>query len=163
MKYREVPLAELTLRKYEKPFRLSGRELVRKLCLSLGLLQLGDSRDVVVDVFLALLKASEPVSLAGIEKSVKLSRKAHKLPLSGVASSNVRRQVRRLKDCFVVEKVGNGYRISENAPLHELFAEKIEKFYLPMIVSRVKEYCEAVERERWKHGSSVSEMQKSND
>ena len=46
MKYR--PFSELTLRKYEKPFRSSGRELVKKLCLSIGLLQPGDGRDVIV-------------------------------------------------------------------------------------------------------------------
>ena len=163
MKHKEKPLAELTLRKYEKPYRLTGRELVKKLCLSIGLLQPADGRDVVVDVFMSLLRAPEPVSLADIEKSVKLSRKAHDLPLTGVASSNIRRQVKRLKDAFVVEKLGNTYRIAENAPLHELFAEKIEKFYLPVIVARVKEYCEAVEQERWKHGCIVPEMSKSDE
>ena len=152
------PLAEMTLRKYEKPYRLSGRELVKKLCLSIGLLQPGDGRDVIADVFLALLKAPEPVSLVDIEKSVKLSRKQHNLAMMGIASSNIRRQVKRLKDAFLVEKLGNSYRIAENAPLHEVFAEKIEKFYLPTIVSRVREYCEAVEKERWNHGSNVPKV-----
>jgi predicted transcriptional regulator len=91
-----------------------------------------------------------------IEKSVRKCRREHKLPMSGVAPSNIRRQVKRLKDAFVVEKVGQTYRLAEDAALHEVFTEKIEKFYLPTIVSRVKEYCEAVERERWKHGKEVS-------
>ncbi len=160
MKHKEKPLAEVTLRKYEKPYRLSGRELIKKLCLSMGLLQPADSRDVVVDVFSSLLKAAEPVSFAEIEKSVKHSRKEHSLALAGIAPSNIRRQVKRLKDAFIVERVGKNYRIAENAPLHEVFSERIEKFYLPTIVSRVREYCEAVERERWKHGSNVPEMQK---
>ncbi len=129
----------------------------------MGLLQPADGRDVVVDVFLSLLKSPEPVSLADIEKSVRLSRKQHNLSMLGLAPSNIRRQVRRLKDAFLVERLGMNYRIVENAPLHEVFAERIEKFYLPMIVSRVKEYCEAVERERWKHGSTVSEVQKSDE
>jgi len=158
MKHKEKPLAEMTLRKYEKPYRLTGRELVKKLCLSVGLLQPGDGRDVIADVFLALLKAPEPVSLVQIEKSVKLSRKNHNLAMVGIASSNIRRQVKRLKDAFLVEKLGNTYRIAENAPLHEVFAEKIEKFYLPTIVSRVREYCEAVERERWNHGPNVPKV-----
>lgn len=158
MKHKEKPLAEMTLRKYEKPYRLTGRELVKKLCLSVGLLQPGDGRDVIADVFLSLLKAPEPVSLAEIEKSVKLSRKNHNLAMVGIASSNIRRQVKRLKDAFLVEKLGNSYRIAENAPLHELFAEKIEKFYLPTIVSRVREYCEAVEKERWNHGPNVPKV-----
>ena len=44
---KDIPLNEITLRRYEKP-NLQGRELVRKLCLSIGLLQPGDSRDVKI-------------------------------------------------------------------------------------------------------------------
>jgi len=49
---RDIPLAEITLRRYEKPYDSSKRELVRKICLSLGLLQPGDSRDIIVDILL---------------------------------------------------------------------------------------------------------------
>ena len=56
---RDIPLAEITLRRYEKPYDLNGRELVKKVCLSLGLLQPGDSRDVVVDVLSVLLNANK--------------------------------------------------------------------------------------------------------
>jgi len=159
---KEKPLAELTLRKYERPFRLTGRELVKKMCLSVGLLQPADTRDVIVDVFYSMLR-SESMTASELEEAVKKCRKQHNLPLKGVASSNIRRQVKRLKDAMFVEKMGNLYRIAENAALHELFTERIEKFYLPAIVSRVKEYCEAVEKERWKHGSNVSKMQKSDE
>ena len=31
---KDIPLAEITLRKYEKPQSLEKRELVRKICLS---------------------------------------------------------------------------------------------------------------------------------
>ena len=51
----EAPLSEITLRRYEKPYNLNRRDVVQKLCLSLGLLQPGDSRDVVVDIFYVLL------------------------------------------------------------------------------------------------------------
>lgn len=159
---KEKPLAELTLRKYERPFRLTGRELVKKMCLSVGLLQPADSRDVVVDVFYSMLR-SEGMTASELEEAVKKCRNQHNLPLKGIASSNIRRQVKRLKDAFFIERVGNFYRVAENAALHDLFTERIEKFYLPAIVSRVKEYCEAVEKERWKHGSNVSKMQKSDE
>ena len=118
----------------------------------MGLLQPADGRDVIVDVLHSVLKSPEPVSISDIEKSVKRSRKEHNLPMSGIASSNIRRQVKRLKDSFIVDRAGKNYQIAENAPLHEAFSERIEKFYLPTIVSRVREYCEAIERERWKHG-----------
>ena len=51
---KDIPLAEITLRKYEKPGELSKRDLIKKLCLSVGLLQPGDSRDVIVDIFYVL-------------------------------------------------------------------------------------------------------------
>lgn len=144
----EKPLAELTLRKYEKPFRLSGRQLVKKLCLSIGLLQPGDSRDVIVDVLHVLLANQKPLSRENIENSIVTQRKELDLPLVGITSSNVRRQIRRLKDLFLVERIGNEYKLSEEGSLSDIFSEKIEKFYLPSIVSRVKEYCEAIEKER---------------
>ncbi|MBI4448546.1 hypothetical protein HY641_00775 [Candidatus Woesearchaeota archaeon] len=61
-----APLAHITLRRYEKPFQMERQELVRKLCLSLGLLQPGDSRDIIVDIFSVLLDAKEPISVEEI-------------------------------------------------------------------------------------------------
>ena len=144
---RESPLAEITLRKYEKPSKSSERELVRKLCLSVGLLQPGDSRDIIVDILYVLLRAKKEkkeLSSEDIEKSVITERKNGNLPLNGIASSNIRRQIRRLRELFLVEKVKNFYRITEFEDLTVIFEEKIRKFYLESIVSRVKEYFESL-------------------
>lgn len=143
---RDVPLAEITLRRYEKP-DFKGRDLVRKLCLSLGLLQPGDSRDVIVDVLAVLLKAKKELSSEEIEKLVIEERKKNKLPLLGIASSNIRRQLKRLRDLFIVEKIANDYRINEKAKLEEIFEEKIEKFLLPSITSRIREYVKRIDGE----------------
>jgi hypothetical protein len=140
---RDVALAEITLRKYEKPENFKGRELVRKICLSLGLLQPGDSRDVIVDVLSVMLKGGE-LSSEEIEKQVISERKKHKLKLLGIAGSNIRRQLKRLRDLFIIEKIGNNYRMNEKASLDEIFEEKIEKFLIPSIVNRVKEYIKAI-------------------
>ncbi len=140
---KESPLSEITLRKYEKPSNLSDRELVRKLCLAIGLLQPGDSRDVIVDILHVLLKAKKQKKLLSsdeIEKDVVNARKRQKLALHGIASSNIRRQIKRLRDLFLVEKVKNQYRITEFEELSVIFEEKIEKFYLRSIVERVREY-----------------------
>ena len=142
---RELPLAELTLRKYEKPYDLHGRELVKRLCLSLGLLQPGDSRDAIVDVFESLLRASDWLTSEQVEQRVKDARKQAKLAMKGIASSNIRRQLKRLRDIHFVEKQSNQYRIAENTSLTRLFEEKIEKFYLKSIVERVKEYLIATD------------------
>lgn len=141
---RDIPLAEITLRKYERPSpEMTRRDLIRKLCLSIGLLQPGDSRDVIVDVFQALLDNKELTSEAIVEKAIEL-RKNASLAMNGIAASNIRRQVKRLRDAYLIEKAGNAYRIAENEELSRIFHEKIEKFYLPSIVERVKEYFEAI-------------------
>ena len=142
---KDTPLAEITLRRYEKPLGLSRREHIRKLCLSVGLLQPGDSRDIVVDVFSVMLNSKKEMSSSEIEKTVIDFREKNKLPLRGIASSNIRRQIKRLKDLFLIEKVANNYRIYENAKLTEIFEEKIEKYYLKNIVERVREYFKALE------------------
>lgn len=142
---REIPLAEITLRKYEQPRNLSERELVRKLCLSLGLLQPGDSRDVIVDVALVLLNAPESLTARDIEKKVIESREEAKQPVLGVAPSNIRRQILRLRELFIIEKVTNTYRLKENQSLATIFDEHVEKYYLASIAKRVSEYMQAVD------------------
>jgi len=143
---KDTPLAEVTLRRYEKP-SVSGRDLVRKLCLSTGLLQPGDSRDVVVDILHSLLKNKNEMNSEEIRESVIQARKELKLPLLGVASSNVRRQLKRLRDIFIVEKIVNNYRITENLSLNEVMEEKLEKLLLPSLLDRVKDYFKAVDKE----------------
>ena len=56
---KDTALSEITLRRYEKPENFKGRDLIRKLCLSLGLLQPGDSRDIIVDILSVILKAKK--------------------------------------------------------------------------------------------------------
>jgi DNA-binding transcriptional ArsR family regulator len=142
----DTPLAEITLRKYEKPNGESRRELVRKLCLSLGLLQPGDSRDVIVDVLQVMLESDSELTSTEVEHRVIERRKAAGLELLGIAPSNIRRQLLRLRDMFIVEKVKNNYRIRERTTLKAIFEENIEKYYLASIIGRVKEYADEVDR-----------------
>ena len=130
---RDIPLSEITLRRYERPYNMSRRELVRKLCLSVGLLQPGDSRDVVVDILSVLLNSKKEMSSDEIKKKTVILRKKNKLGLKGIADSNIRRQLKRLRTLFLVEKVKNNYRIHEQDELCNIFEERIEKFYLKNI------------------------------
>lgn len=139
-------LAEITLRKYEKPDALKDRELVRKLCLSVGLLQPGDSRDIIVDILFIMLQSKDPLTSLEVEERVIAFRKEHSLQLLGIASSNIRRQLLRLRELFIVEKVKNSYIINESSTLQFIFNEKIEKYYLNSIVERVKEYVIEVDK-----------------
>jgi len=141
---KDIPLAEITLRKYEKPGELSKRDLIKKLCLSVGLLQPGDSRDVIVDIFHVLKEEGKEISSEAVREAVIKLRSELNLPLKGIAGSNVRRQLKRLRDMYLIERVGNDYRINEKESLIDLFEEKIEKFHLRSIIDRVKEYFRAV-------------------
>src|SRR3989339_1023868 len=135
---RDTPLAELTFRRYEKP-SMNERELVRKFCLSVGLLQPGDSRDVIVDVLHILLKArqrGEELHSEEIKNHVMDDRKRIGLPLLGIASSNIRRQLKRIKDLHLIETNANLYRITEFSNVSEIFEEKVEKFLLNSVMSR---------------------------
>ena len=141
----DTPLSEITLRKYEKPLNLSQRDLTRKLCLSIGLLQPGDSRDIVVDILNVLIQnKTKELNSEEIRDNVIKIRKKHKLQLKGIAASNIRRQLRRLRSLFLVEKVKNNYRITEFETLISTFEDKIEKFYLKNILDRVREYFQAI-------------------
>jgi len=140
---KDLPLSEITLRKYEKPYDAPKRELVKKVCLSLGLLQPGDSRDIIVDILLVLdesRKQKQLLTSFEVRDKVEALRKQNSLEIKGLAESNIRRQLKRLRDALIVEKQGNSYRLSEFAPFSEIFSAKIEKFLIPQIVERIKEY-----------------------
>jgi len=146
---KDIPLSEITLRKYEKPYDMPKRDLIRKICLSVGLLQPGDSRDIIVDILSVLHDAKKKnvfLSSEEIREGVLKMREKNNLPLIGVASSNIRRQIRRLRELFLVEKVKNSYRINEFEDLDVLFDERIRKIYLDNIINRIKDYFEAIDK-----------------
>ena len=146
---KDIPLSEITLRKYEKPVGLEKRELVRKICLSLGLLQLGDSRDVIVDILLVLVNANknkENLSSDEIGKRSEELRKKYSLETKGLAESNIRRQLKRLRDAMLIERFGNEYYLTEHSSLNEIFKNNIERFIIPQTIKRIKEYLEELEK-----------------
>ncbi|UCD20744.1 MAG: hypothetical protein JSW08_03145 [archaeon] len=146
---KEDSLGEITLRKYEKPYDLKERDLAKKVCLSLGLLQPGDSRDIVVDVLLVLKKAAKDkkeLTSDEIKDLAIKSREDNNLELKGIAESNIRRQLKKLRNIFLVEKKANKYSITEWSKFSDLFDEKIEKFYLSSITQRIKEYLEEFDK-----------------
>jgi len=147
---KDIPLSEITLRKYEKPVGLEKRELIRKICLSLGLLQLGDSRDIIVDILMVLVDANknkQNLSSEEIGKRTNELRKKYSLETKGLAESNVRRQLKRLRDAMLIEKTGNEYYLAEHSSLIEIFEQSIEKFIIPQTIERIKEYLRELDNE----------------
>ncbi|VVB78511.1 Uncharacterised protein [uncultured archaeon] len=146
---KDIPLSEITLRKYEKPVNLEKRELIRKICLSLGLLQLGDSRDIIVDILMVLIdsnKTKERLTSDEINAKVGEIRKKYSLPTKGLAESNIRRQLKRLRDMMLVDKSENKYFLSEHSSLKEIFEKSIEKFVIPQTIERIKEYLNELDK-----------------
>mgnify|MGYP001579733679 FL=1 len=146
---KDIPLSEITLRKYERPVGLEKRELIRKICLSFGLLQLGDSRDVIIDILMVLIDANkkkEKLSSVEIRKRVEEIRKKYSLDDKGLAESNIRRQLKRLTDMMFINKHDNNYYLTEHESLKEIFEKNIEKFVLPQIIERIKEYLSELEK-----------------
>ncbi len=146
---KDTPLSEITLRKYEKPAGLEKRELVKKICLSLGLLQLGDSRDIIVDILMVLIEANkkkEKRSSEEIGKRAEKLRKKYSLETKGLAESNIRRQLKRLRNNMLIEKSENRYYLAEHASLKEIFENSIERFIIPQTIERIKEYLEELDK-----------------
>ena len=141
--FSETPLMELTLRRYERPYNLPQRNILKKICLSLGLLQPGDSRDVIVDILFVLEKAKfsqKELNSHEIREELVKKREIEGLSLNGTADSNIRRQLKRLRDVLLVEKVQNRYRITEFSNLEAIFEEKIKKVILEAVLLRTEEY-----------------------
>ena len=147
---KDSAFSELILRRYEKPYNLGKRELVKKICLSLGLLQAGDSRDIIVDILLVLINASKEKKELVVgdikEQAVKI-REQNSLEAKGIAESNIRRQLKRLRDLMIVEKDANSYKLGEFESLTNIFNNKIEGFLLPQILTRIKEYLAELEKQ----------------
>jgi len=147
---KDIPLSEIILRKYERPYNVDKRQLVKKICLSLGLLQPGDSRDIIVDILMVMLneiKNKSKLNSDQIRIKVEEIRKQHNLELRGIAESNIRRQLKRLRDLMIIDKQQNLYFISEFEPLHEIFEQKIQKLLVDPSIERLKEYMKELEKE----------------
>ena len=137
---KDLPLQEITLRKYEEPSNLDKRELIKKFCLSVGLLQPGDSRDIIVDVFLELLNAKKENKLLEMKDILILLKDKQ-----GASPSNLRRQLRRLKALKLVEKLPEGYRITEFGNIEPILDNYIIQFLLNPALDRIRSYVKKID------------------
>ncbi|MFW6024913.1 MAG: hypothetical protein ACOCRX_01080 [Candidatus Woesearchaeota archaeon] len=147
---KNISIEEITLRKYERPINVGRREVIKKICLSLGLLQEGDSRDVIVDILKVLVEASskrEWITSKEVRNRAYDNRKSNNLKLIGLADSNIRRQLKRLKDLMIIDTEKNHYAITEFMSLEELFESKIEPFIIKPTINRIKDYLKKSDKE----------------
>lgn len=140
---KDLPLQEITLRKYEEPSSLNGRELSKKFLLSIGLLNPGESRDIVVDIFELLLESKKGKKILQIDAFLeKLKDK------SGASAPNIRRQLRRLKELKLIEKLPEGYRITEFGEIKPIISNYVAEFLVSPALERVKQYAEALDSQK---------------
>ena len=132
---KDLPLQEISLRKYEEPKGLGREELIKKFCLSIGLLQPGESRDIVVNILSILLEARKTQQALTIPQLLEKLRGR-----KGTSASNIRRQLRRLKALKLVEKVPEGYRITEFGRIEPIVNDFIIQFIVNPSIERIKEY-----------------------
>jgi DNA-binding transcriptional ArsR family regulator len=140
---KDSPLIDLTLRKFERPSNEGLDVLIRKFCISVGLLQPGDSRDIVVDILKLLLEAKKEKK---VYSSAEVETILRRTKTEGVASSNVRRQLLRLEKLGLAEKINNGYRIREFLELSKIMDEHVRRFILEPTFKRIQEYAEAIDK-----------------
>ena len=140
--FKDKPISEITLRKFERPAEENKDELIRKFCISLGLLQPGDSRDVIVDILKLLISAKNEKKYLSSKEIEEEIRKTKSL---GVAASNVRRQILRLERAGIVERKNSSYRIKEFSGL-AFVLDDIKRFLIEPAFERIKEYAETIDR-----------------
>lgn len=139
--FKDTPVSDINIRKFEKPENLSFEVLMRKFCISVGLLQPGDGRDSVIDLMGLFFKAAKLKRYLTIEEVYEFMLKLKKL---GTAQSNVRRNLLRIKDLGFVEKTGNGYRIREWMSFLDLVSE-FAKFKIEPTLERIRDYAKAID------------------
>jgi hypothetical protein len=138
---RDIPLQEITLRKYEQPYDSGDKECIRKFLLSLGLLQPGESRDIIVDIFEIFLNSRKKNTAVEVDFFVdELEGKP------GASAPNIARQIKRLKDMKLVEKTHKGYRITEFGKLDNIVSNYIIPFVINQSAERLKEYAKELDR-----------------
>ena len=138
---KDIPLQEIVLRRFESPYGLEDRELSRKFLLSVGLLQTGESRDIIVDLFMILLKSKKNATPKDINFFVNELK-----DLPGASKPNLLRQLKRLRDIKLVEKVQNGYRITEFGRLDNIISNYVTPFMVNQTIERIREYAKEIDR-----------------
>lgn len=138
--FKDTPLDEITLRRFEKPTSEDLKVLTRKFLISIGLLQAGDSRDVISDLFYKFVFAGKRQEFLNVKDIIHSFR-----DVEGGTPSNIRRHLRRLKDMNLIERTSYGYRIKEFMQVSELFEEYVVNYLINPTIKRINEYAEKID------------------
>lgn len=133
----DLPLSEITIRKFERPINIDKKTLLRRFCISLGLINPGDNRAGVVDVFEVLFDSKEPLGAENVFETLE-----KKLALSGI-----RRHLRRLEQVKILEHRNSKYRLAEGGNLTYCLKYVVKDQLIEDIFNRIQEYGEELQKE----------------
>jgi predicted transcriptional regulator len=135
----DFPLFEITLRKYERPENIDERTIIRRFCMSLGLINIGDTRIGIVELFEVLLKVENPLKAEEIREKL-----GKKLALSGI-----RRHLRRMQLVGIVEHRNKKYALSEGGDLAYSLKLTTKRYSIDDTFDRIIEYAEKLKELRY--------------
>lgn len=128
----DLPLSEITLRKFERPENIDRKTIIRRFCISLGLVNPGETRAGLVEIFEILLASREPLRAEEIAEKLQ-----NKLALSGI-----RRHLRRLEQIKLVEHRNQRYSLAEGQDLVYSLKFVVKEYVVEDIFNRIVEYAE---------------------
>lgn len=136
-----IPLNEITLRSVHIDSELDRWEILRRFCLGVGLLQPNDNRTTIVDVLIVLFDYPDGLSTNKIVSKVISFRIDRGFAFGGVAVTNIRSLLRRLKELGIVEKFRGKHRITEGLSLTKVFDNKLLPFIMNKTLKNIRKLC----------------------
>lgn len=131
----DLPISEITLRKFERPENVDKKTLIKRFCISLGLINPGDNRAGVVEVFEAIFNSKEPLGAEDVFDALE-----KRLALSGI-----RRHLRRLEKIRLLEHRNSKYQLAEGRNLTYSLKYVIKDYLIEDIFNRIYEYGERLQ------------------
>jgi len=138
--FKDKPLSEITLRRFEKPENDDLKQLSRKFLISVGLLQAGDGRDIIGEIFHEFIASAKNKEYLPIDLIIDKFK-----DFDGGTPNNIRRHILRLKEMGLVERTDFGYRLKEFLSLKELFKKEIINGIIEPSIIRIIDYCEKID------------------
>ncbi len=141
--FKDKPLSKISLSEFEKPGSDYFTNL-RRFCISLGLVNPGESRVAVVYILDLLLKLRYKKK-EGVD-SYEIMKYLYSKNVK-IVYANVLRDLRKLINIGLVEKINTNYRIKENMKLTELMDEFIKPYIIDRILKKIYLYAEAIDND----------------
>ncbi|MCW1294170.1 MAG: hypothetical protein OH316_00265 [Candidatus Parvarchaeota archaeon] len=141
--FKDKPLYRVVLSEFEKPTADYFSNL-RRFCISLGLVNPGESRIGIVYILDILLRSRKDKT--GGLSSYDIIKKLYSSNVK-IVYANILRDLRKLIAAGLVEKIDGNYRIKENMDLPEIMDKFVRPYIIDRVLKKIGDYASAVERD----------------